>query len=193
MVPIHPLNSLDSKKSSAFLSAKYIVPVILLLLFSLLTLARNYNWFDELRVWGKVAVSSPTKARVQTRLAVAYYKDGDYEMAYEAAASALAIYNFYPDAHYVSGLVLWRRGDNKRAIEELRWALMLVERFSDNTGYASDIHNALGRAYGDGGNFDMAIKEFRLALTLDPYNTRAQLNMDLIKEVQSKSSTGTAP
>ena len=157
------------------------MPVLLLFLFSFLTIARNYNWFNELRVWGDVAVSSPAKARVQTRLAVAYYKDGNYEMAFRAAVSANAIYNFYPDAHYVSGLVLWRRGDNKRAIEELRWALMLVERFTENTGYASDIHNALGRAYGDGGNFDMALKEFKLALALDPYNTRAQLNLEIIK------------
>lgn len=183
MATLHTDSTLHSRKTTALLSrGRYIIPLILVLTFSLLTLARNYNWFSETKVWGEVAVSSPSKARAQTRLAVASYKDGDYDNALDAAVRANAIYNFYPDAHYVAGLVSWRRGDNETAIEELSWALMLVERFTENTGYASDIHNALGRAYGDDGKFNMAIMEFERALILDPNHERARANIKIMKE-----------
>jgi len=65
-----------------------------------------------------------------------------------------------------------RRGDNKRAIEEIKTMLQLHPRYPD-------LHNLLGVAYDNEEMVDDAIEEFEQALYLNPKFLDARINLGL--------------
>ena len=66
-----------------------VASVILLVLITG-TLARNYVWGDEVRLFTDVVAKSPLKERPYNGLAYAYYKRGDFERAVSTMEEAMA-------------------------------------------------------------------------------------------------------
>lgn len=100
------------------------------------------------------------EAREQLRL-------GDIEAAERSAAEAVRIHPDYPDVRNLMGQVYLARGENLRAVNEFKAALMM------NPEYVSALIN-LGKACTVMNNPDAAKDALKKALKLDPANEEAK-------------------
>lgn len=61
------------------------------LVFSVMTVARNHVWSDDLRFWQDAADKSPRKGRVVSNLGIAHLKRGQYQIALRLFVEAIKL------------------------------------------------------------------------------------------------------
>lgn len=128
-----------------------------IVLFSILTIQRNFIWKNEINLWYDAAKKSPRKPRVFNNLGEAYEKKEDYQKAIEALKKAIAISPGYDYAHNNLGTVYGKLNQIDLAIKEYQLVLNINNRFPT-------VHFNLGKAYEMKGMFDEAIQEYSLAI-----------------------------
>ena len=134
--------------------------LVVLLLFSGATYARNRCWGDDVAFWADNAWRSPQKARVYLNLGYTLEKHGDKEGADEAYRTAGSIAP-QTDSLLNSGLLEIDKGRLDEALVQFRAALALNPNLAEG-------HNNIGKVYGLQMRTDDALKEFLLAVRLDP-------------------------
>jgi tetratricopeptide (TPR) repeat protein len=161
------LEKLNHKKVKAFTVLSFVlIPLVL----SYATYARNNVWRTELSLWEDVVRKSPEKARGHNNLGFAYWSEGLTDKAIEHYLISLKLNPDFATAYNNLGLAYYNKGliDSAMAYYEISIRL--------EPDYVK-AYNNLGVAYGSKGQFDKAIEYFQAALKLNPGYAEAHNNM----------------
>lgn len=145
---------LNSKKRVAYSLIFILFPIIL---FSILTVQRNFIWKDEISLWLDAGKKSPWLRRPFNNLGEAYEKNADYQKAIQALKKAIAISPDYDFAHNNLGTVYGKLNQIDLAIQEYRHVLQINNQFPT-------VHYNLGKAYEMKGMLHEAVQEYSLAI-----------------------------
>ena len=172
-----------------------------------LTLKRNNDWKDGLRLWSKTVLNSPNSFRAHINLGNAYEKEGFNKAAFEEYKKALSIdpsdadvynnlgtyYNkvtLFDDAIQYYKKCLNINPRHARAHNNLGVVLTRQRQLDDaiqsfkqaitiNPLYP-DAHNNLGIAYYRKGFMDDAEHEFKSAIRIEPYHAEAHNDLGIL-------------
>ncbi|MBC8283407.1 MAG: tetratricopeptide repeat protein [Nitrospinae bacterium] len=161
-------NSLNQKKISGF-SVQYGM-LLILILFSLITIDRNKIWKDEFTLWADAKHKSPGLIRPYNNLGQAHDKLGNYDQAIEEFQQALKI-----NPNYFFGLNnLGNIYGKQRKYEE---AIPYFKKALDQKSDYSPAHYNIARAYHLIGKRQEAIEAYRKAIQYNPYFEQAFYNL----------------
>lgn len=155
--------------------------LILVLMLSSATFARNRIWKDEVKLWEDAVRKSPGNARTHNNLGFLYNAKGMNAKAIEQFLSALYLRPDYLDARINLGIAYNARGLYDQAIEHFLIALSMDPE-------DADAHNNLGIAYVSKGLFDEAITHYQIALSLWPGYAEAHNNLGVAYGSQGMSA-----
>jgi tetratricopeptide (TPR) repeat protein len=192
----------------------FAIPVIGLLivaLYSPMTIARNQVWKDDYSLWSDVVRKSPDVGIPHNNLGRAYFTMGEVDRAIEHYRIALRLNPDHTEAHNNLGAALATGNSLVDAERHFLTALQLRPNYSDahnnigilygRSGYTdkaiahfldalhhrpdfADAHHNLGATYMNTGLLDEAIEEFREALALHPDAVNTHLNLATAYELK---------
>jgi protein O-mannosyl-transferase len=138
------------------------IAILVLALYSLFTVQRNYVFREDITLWEDAVRKSPDKARVHLGLGMALLKLNRLEEARDVLKTALGKYpkNFVL-VYYGLGQVYRDLGDDEKAI--FHFEKYLRESPDDQRAY-----NELGSIYLRTGALEKALPCFQRALGIDP-------------------------
>jgi protein O-mannosyl-transferase len=170
-----------SRSSRPWAAQTLTVTVVILIvgLFSGVTIARNRDWQDSLTLWSKTVKSSPGSSVARGSLGHAYQKLGRLDEAVEQYKRAVAIYPDDYKAHYNLGVVYDQQGLADKAIQSYQRSIRI------NPAYPNARYN-LGIIYQNLGEIDKAIIQFRKVTELDPADFQARNNLGVAYARQGK-------
>lgn len=146
---------------------------IVIVLFTLWTVDRNYIWKDNYSLWIDTVKKSPDSYRAHNNLGSAYYRKGLLDDAFREYRTALLLNPFNDTALLNTGMIYCEKGKIDDAIREYQAVLLLRP---DNY----EAHNGLGSAYYKKGLLDDAVREYQTALSLKPDYRDAQYNLSVV-------------
>lgn len=158
---------INSKKIILFAS------ILIILIFSSITIYRNNYYKDKLNFWKNAAETSPSFAFNHNNLGAMYYLDGKYDLAEKCYKKSLAINNFEPMAHNNLGLIYANKGLFKEAEQEY------LEELSFNP-YYDNAHFNLGLLYYKISRLEEAKKEWGKTLEINPEHSDAKQLIDVL-------------
>jgi tetratricopeptide (TPR) repeat protein len=135
--------------------------ILIVVLLTGLTLARNNIWRDEIRLWEDTALKSPLKAKVHINLGNAYKKQNLIDKAIQHYKTAIKINPNISIAHYNLGNVYYSQGLVDKAIQHYKTAI----KIDPNYAYP---YNNLGNVYYSQGLVDKAIQHYKTAIKINP-------------------------
>ncbi|MBI3610218.1 MAG: tetratricopeptide repeat protein, partial [Nitrospirae bacterium] len=144
--------------------------VLIVGLFSYLTIERNRVWQDEVGLWEDTVRKSPHAAFARNNLAGLYLDHGLAEKAIQEYQKVLELEPDNPDVHYNMGIAVKELGRLDDAVREYQAAL----KFKPDDAV---IHNNLGLVYKNLGRIDEAVQEYQIALKLQPDLTISYINL----------------
>ena len=137
---IPPARQTSGKRS---ITAVTLYASVILAVFLIGTIARNYVWGDEVRLFTDVVAKSPLKKRPYNALAFAYYKRGDYDHAVRVLEQGMKkIPDSSADLGDVLGTMYLKQGQFAKAIQ-----LFQNESRAVSGEQLSVTYNNLGMAY----------------------------------------------
>ena len=148
----------------------YISFALIILLFSIRTFYRNYDWKNSFTIWKKTTKTVPNCVRALNNLGIEYYKRKKYPRAKALYQKALSIQPAYEKAYYNLGNLYKEKGQFDQALKIYGKAAQL-----DPGNYR--YHNNLGNAYAMQKLYKKAIKEYNLTLKLKPGYASAYNNV----------------
>ncbi len=116
---------------------------------------------------------SPRNAEVWYNLGAVYRQRKDYKKAVRCFKKALAIDSGYFSAAGELGDMYVATGEYQKGIEQYRRLIGL----SHSNVKIADLHVTIGRVYAKAGNRASAIREWKLALRIDPTSTKARSSL----------------
>ena len=140
------------------------------LLLAALTLQRNLDYGDPLRMWSKVVAVAPHNARGHFSRGATLALRGDPQGAIACFERALALEPNYARAHGNLGILLLGQGDGDRGEVHLRRAIEL------KPDYATALVS-LGNAAARRQRWRQAAHYYRQALSSEPYHVQARQNL----------------
>lgn len=156
-----------------------IFSVLIIILLSALTYARNVVWMDEARMWEDVTKKSSGNARGHYNLGLAYAKRGRSEDALKEFVTTLKLNPHHGKARNNLGIIYDQQGRPDDAIKEFQTVLQL----NPNDRNA---HYNLGLVFGRQDRLDDAIREFQTVLQLNPNDANAHNNLGVIFAKQER-------
>ena len=130
--------------------------ILVLLLFSLLSIQRNLVWKDGFTLWKDSALKTPNYAKPHINLGSEYNKKGLNKLAVEEFKKAIELLPEHAESHYDLGKVYSDLRDYKNAVSEFILAIQ----------YDKDSYKAmfgLGNAYSKTGQYNKAVNAFNKA------------------------------
>lgn len=163
------------------MSGRVVVPiaVVLIIILSGATFARNTVWQDKVRLWSDVVNKSPNKARGHNNLGQALGKQGRYSEAIGEFQTAIQLKPDYSNAYSNLGVMYRRRGYTDEALASYQKALQL-DRFN------IDAYNNIGVLFRETGRLDEAEQELRTALALKPDSADLHSNLGLVYDKKGR-------
>jgi len=158
---------------------KYAV-LLIVLVFIVMTAARNRIWSTDLLFYGDMAAKAPLSTLPHANLAHAYMRDGQNEKAVEEYLYAINIARANPELRWELGMLYIRMGRPHDALGQLQRAVALKPDFAK--GY-----NALGVAYAETGDLNRAEMSFRSALAHNPESGDAARNLQRVLDAKRGS------
>lgn len=148
--------------------------VIILLVFSVLTVQRNALWADPIAFWHDNAQKGPKSTRVMLILAKTYLDRGDYAHAEEWYTKALNIESIdsHPRAKMRSSNPLNALGSIRLQQGRIDEALLYFERALQNDPDNSHANLNLGKLYLESGQMKEGLALLEHANKIDPLNPR---------------------
>ncbi len=160
---------------------QFIVTMLIILgLFSYLTIQRNKVWKDDITLWTDVIQKSPHKSRAHHNLGYAYMLKGEDDVAIEYFTQSLKLNPKYFKAHTSLGQVYARKKDYDKALMYYSNGLKL------NPSYAQGYANR-GIVYKDQGQLGKALFDLNKALELDVYLTEAYVSRGVVFFMQNQA------
>jgi tetratricopeptide (TPR) repeat protein len=137
-----------------------LITVMLLVIIVVLTgatYARNTVWEDKLTLWQDVVGKSPGKPRGYNNLGTIYDSQGLTDKAVEQYLMAIKIASHFPTAHYNLGHAYAAQGLTDKAIRHYQKAIEQYPAYSS-------AYNSLGNAYLSQGLIDRAVEQYLMAI-----------------------------
>ena len=138
-----------------------ILLVVVLFLYSILTIQQNSIWKDDYTLWKDAVKKNPASARVHDNMGLAYIARGEYDLAVSEFKETLRLNQLYYLAHYNAAVVYQLQNNLDKARESYKECLKI------NPGYFRAYYN-LGIVYKKSGEIDKAIRVYEKAISLDP-------------------------
>jgi len=202
--------------------AKVLYPagLLVLMLLSVRTVWRNFDWRDELTLWQKTVQTAPDSARARNNLGGAYLRSGQPALAEAHLEAALRIRPDFASARANMGKLYMDRGDLDMAERELNAALTLKQRDAiprlwlgvvlarkgetagaeaqfrttmDTFPYGAYAYNNLGVLFVRTGRLAEAESLFREALRLMPDLTEARDNLARLSRIDGSGIPPVGP
>ncbi|MEO7599998.1 MAG: tetratricopeptide repeat protein, partial [Opitutus sp.] len=126
-----------------------------------LTIARNRDYVEPMRLWADSVKHYPGSARAQNNLGIELERSGKRRDAIERFARAATLDPSYASPHYNWGLALLADGATRDAIAQLETAVTLAPAHAD-------AHLALGNAFVRVGAVAEALPHYEAALDATP-------------------------
>jgi len=104
---------------------------------------------------------------IRLRLGIAYARLGRLSAAIEELQGAIRLKPDDLQPHYVLALIYSTQKDFNQAVSEYE---LILKHFSKVDPQNAEIYGYLGQLYYSQGNFDKAIEQFKMILSLDPQN-----------------------
>ncbi len=187
---------------------------LVVIVFSVLTYARNNLWTDEIRMWKDVITKSPNKSRGHFKLGLILGRRGQFDEAIKEFQRSLELEPKQARVHNNLALIYASQGKLKDAINEYQGALAInpkdavvhynlgifwarLERLDDAIGefqislnlnpLNANAHNSLGAIFAQQGRLVEASREFKTALQIEPDHARASNNLTKIYQTSGSS------
>jgi tetratricopeptide (TPR) repeat protein len=135
-----------------------------------LTVQRNADYCDPLRMWSKVVKVAPHNPRGHFSLGATYNLRGNSQRAKVHFERAIALAPDYARAHGNLGMLLVRQGELERGEEHIRRALELSPNYA---GALVNLGNLLARQQ----NWRQAVAYYRQAVQVEPYDNLSRQNL----------------
>lgn len=130
----------------------------LIIVFSLMTFKRNRVWANPISLWSDVVKKFPHKSRGHDALGTAYFKEGQYDKAFEHYKKSIIISQSEAYVYINLGNIYFIKDEYELAIE------LYNEGLSRSSEYGkAKIYNNLGNVYFKMGRFNLAINNFMKA------------------------------
>jgi protein O-mannosyl-transferase len=160
-------------------SVIYALPVLVVVLLTGATFARNSIWKNEAGLWSDVVRKSPDKLRPHYDLGLAYENQGETRAAVREYQIALQINPTDAETHNNIGGIYFQQDRMEDALKEYQTALK-YRPGSDTAHY-----NA-GNAYFSLGRLDEAMREYKAALKINPDDAAAHNNLGVVYLMQGR-------
>ncbi len=184
-----------------------------LLLFSLLSIKRNFIWKDEIRLYRYIVEMHPENHRMRLNLGNVYLERGQVDAGLEQLKQAVILAPDVASYRNSLGLAYKAKGWLDRAAEEFREALRLEPDFGmaymnltviyrmqgrlpeaiaagqkavELDPSSSIAHVNLALAYKDSGDLNRAEKQFEMAIRFDPDSAEAHNGLGIIYALQGR-------
>ena len=138
---------------------KILLLILVLILYSAMTIERNVIWASEYNLWEDAVKKSPMSWRAHYVLGKVYYNSRLEGLAIKEITRAVEIKPDYFDALHALGVIYMKRG-------ELEPAREMLEKAVDAEPYWSNGRMSLGEVYEKLGRRDLAFREFETAVRL---------------------------
>lgn len=150
---------------------KFVVSLLILiaLLLSGATYARNTVWKSSISLWGDAIRKSPNKERPYNDRGVALGKIGQIDKAMEDFNKAISLNPSFAEAYNNRSTVYRMTGRIQEAIKDLNEAIRWNPSFAE-------AYNTRGVTFVQTGQFDKAIADFNRVIDLEPAFTNAYNN-----------------
>ncbi|MFC1624161.1 tetratricopeptide repeat protein [Candidatus Omnitrophota bacterium] len=158
--------------SRNFFKLFIILPLIIVVSFSVLTYARNFVWKDELTLWNDTVRKSPNKARPYNNRGNASLNKSEFDQAILDFNKAIEINPRYAEAYDNLGDAYQKKGDLKKALYYFNKAIEI------DPSLAKAYCNR-GVAYKNKGDLTQAISDFNKAIEIDSHYAEACYNRGL--------------
>jgi tetratricopeptide (TPR) repeat protein len=145
---------------------------IAVLVLAGLTMSRNLDYCDPLRIWTRVVAVAPHNSRGHFSVGANLNLQGDSQGAMACFERAIALAPDYARAHGNLGILRIGQGDLERGEEHLRRAIEL------KPNYATAL-TSLGNVSARQQNWRQAASYYRQALHSEPYHAEARRNLAL--------------
>jgi len=154
---------------------KYIsaVIIIVVIIFSGATFARNEVFKDEMSLWKDVINKAPNNVQAHNNLGLSMFKRGLIDKAVEEYKAAIRINPYYAEPYNNLGTLLNRKGLPDDAIEQYKTALRIRPDYSEaygNLGFTYYFYK---------GRPDKAIEQYQIALEFNPNDATTHLNIGI--------------
>ena len=136
-----------------------VLPLLIIILLSNATYARNKVWKNEVSLWSDVVMKSPGKARGFYNLGSAYHDEKKFDKAIENYTMAISLNPKYVKAYTNRGNAYDEKGQPDKAVEDYLKALSIDP-------HHTDAYFNLGVTYFRKGIFDNAIENFQKACSM---------------------------
>ncbi|MFH1957033.1 MAG: tetratricopeptide repeat protein [bacterium] len=146
---------------------------IILICFSLLTIKRNFVWYDEYNLWLSTVKRVPDNARAHFNLGKACFKKGLLEEAEEEYKKVINLKPNYISPYDHLGILYSKRGWFEDAIN------IYIQALNINSDSA-ELHNHLGYAYYRTGKYAQAFAEYKRAIDINPNYASAHNNLGAV-------------
>ena len=166
---------LSRPRASKMITA--ILVIIIVGLYSSVTIARNRDWKDGLTLWSQTVKSSPNSSVAHGSLGLAYQELGRLDEAIEEYKRTIAIHQDDHKAHYNLGVVYGQQGALDTAVQSYQRAIQI------NPAYPN-AHFNIGIIYQKQGLMGKAIGHFRKVTELDPADFEARNNLGVAYAMQ---------
>ncbi|OGW41847.1 MAG: hypothetical protein A2132_05725 [Nitrospirae bacterium RBG_16_43_11] len=138
---------------------KILLLILVLILYSAMTIERNVIWASEYNLWEDAVNKSPMSWRAHYALGKVYYNSRLEDLAIKEIARAVEIKPDYFDALHSLGVIYMKRGDLVQARE-------MLEKAVDAEPYWINGRMSLGEVYEKLGQRELAFREFETAVRL---------------------------
>lgn len=167
------------------------ITALLVLVYSVITIKRNKEWFSNETLYTADVIKSPNSAHMRYYYGLTLMKDkaltapnDKIKMQYLDSAiaqftKAKDIYPAYADAYDQLGLAYFRKGDYDKSLENYNKALSL------NPGKAISYNN-MGIIYFQKGDYENALKVYKKAVELNPRYADAYMNLGSVYGTMGK-------
>jgi tetratricopeptide (TPR) repeat protein len=146
--------------------------VIIIVVLTGVTYARNRTWLSRDGLWEDVLMKSPLKPRPYYNLGVVYQDLGLFDRAIEYYKTTINMSPAYARAHNNLAIVYASKGLHEKAIEQFKTTIRIKP---DHV----EAHYNLGLEYAMTGQFEKAIEQYSEALRLRPDYVEAHTNLGI--------------
>lgn len=128
--------------------------------------ALSGDWERAQQILASLVASYPRDIEARVALAEAYGEHGELERARQELTGIVAASPNHPRAWYLLGKYAILAGDNRAAADDYLVRALVIQNKLGNTQGRADAENALGNAYVQLGELDLARERYRNAIDL---------------------------
>ncbi len=159
--------------------------LIILSVYSSLTIQRNRVWQNAVSLWSDVVRKSPGKMRPYLNLGYSYFARGEYDLALEYLTKSIEMDAGNVKGYDNRGVVYQKKGLHDLALADFNQSIQLDPNNAES-------YNNRGNFYKDQRRYDQALSDYNKAIKNDPLLASAYSNRGIIRKVKRQYDLATA-